>query len=84
MSRQIVIFLLILAFLFLNGDFQKLKGFDYPLLKILVKLIRVILALIIVLHIKEIFDENQRKIEVYFKKLKKDILIDIKKFNYFK
>ena len=73
MSRQIVIFLLILAFLSLLGDFHKLKGFDYPLLKILVKLIGVILVLIIVLHKKEILDENQRKIEDYFKKLKKDI-----------
>ena len=73
MSRQIMIFLLILAFLSLLGDFQKLKGFDYPLLKILVKLIGVILVLIIVLHKKEILDENQRKIEDYFKKLKKDI-----------
>ena len=73
MSRQIVIFLLILAFLSLIGDFQKLKGFDYPLLKILVKLIGVILFLIVVLHKKEIFDENQRKIEEYFTKLKKKI-----------
>ena len=71
MSRQIVIFLLILAFLSLIGDFQKLKGFDYPLLKILVKLIGVILFLIVVLHKKEILDENQRKIEEYFTKLKK-------------
>ena len=73
MSRQIVIFLLILAFLSLIGDFQKLKGFDYPLLKILVKLIGVILFLIVVLHKKEILDENQRKIEEYFTKLKKKI-----------
>ena len=73
MSRQIVIFLLILAFLSLIGDFQKLKGFDYPLLKILVKLIGVILFLIVVLHKKEILDENQRKIEEYFTKLKKNI-----------
>ena len=72
-SRQIVIFLLILAFLSLIGDFQKLKGFDYPLLKILVKLIGVILFLIVVLHKKEILDENQRKIEEYFTKLKKKI-----------
>ena len=71
MSRQIMIFLLILAFLSLLGDFQKLKGFDYPLLKILVKLIWVILFLIVVLHKKDILDENQRKIEDYFKKLKK-------------
>ena len=73
MSHQIVIYLLILAFLFLLGDFQKLKGFDYPLLKILVKLIGVILVLIIVILKKEILDENQRIIEDYFKKLKKDI-----------
>ena len=73
MSRQIAIFLLILAFLSLIGDFQKLKGFDYPLLKILVKLIGVILFLIVVLHKKEILDENQRKIEEYFTKLKKNI-----------
>ena len=72
-SRQIMIFLLILAFLSLIGDFQKLKGFDYPLLKILVKLIGVILFLIVVLHKKEILDENQRKIEEYFTKLKKKI-----------
>ena len=70
MSRQIVIFLLILAILSLNGDFQKLKGFDYPLLKILVQLIGVILFLIVILHKKEILDENQRKIEEYFTKLK--------------
>ena len=73
MSRQIVIFLLILAFLSLIGDFQKLKGFDYPLLKILVQLIGVILFLIVILHKKEILDENQRKIEEYFTKLKKNI-----------
>ena len=73
MSRQIVIFLLILAFLSLIGDFQKLKGFDYPLFKILVKLIGVILFLIVVLDKKEILDENQRKIEEYFTKLKKKI-----------
>ena len=73
MSLQIVIFLFILVFLSLIGDFQKLKGFDYPLLKILVKLIGVILFLIVVLHKKEILDENQRKIEEYFTKLKKNI-----------
>ena len=61
MSLQIVIFLLILAFLSVIGDFHKLKGFDYPLLKILIKLIGVILVLIvliIILHKKEILDES--------------------------
>ena len=73
MNRQVVVFLVVLVFFFLLEDFKKLKGFEFPLLKIIVKLIRVILFLVVFLHKKEIFDENQRKIEYYFKKLKKHI-----------
>ena len=73
MNRQVVVFLVVLVFFFLLEDFKKLKGFEFPLLKIIVKLIVVILFLVVFLHKKEILDENQRKIEYYFKKLKKHI-----------
>ena len=73
MNQQVVVFLVVLVFFFLLEDFKKLKGFEFPLLKIIVKLIGVILFLVVFLHKKEILDENQRKIEYYFKKLKKHI-----------
>ena len=55
MNRQVVVFLVVLVFFFLLEDFKKLKGFEFPLLKIIVKLIGVILFLVVFLHKKEIF-----------------------------
>ena len=49
---------------------------EYPLLKILMELIGITLQLIVVLHKRELIDQNQKKIEDYFKK--------IKKMNYYK
>ena len=64
MSRQIIIFLIMLSYLL--EDFNKLKGLEHPLLKILLELIGIIQFLIVYLHKKEFLDENQRKIEDYF------------------
>ena len=71
MSRQGIIFLLLVLFMFLLEDFHKLKGIEYPLLKILLELIGIVLILILILHKKELLDENQRKLEDYFMKIKK-------------
>ena len=72
MSHQGMIFLALLFFVYLLGDFQKLKGMEYPLLRILVELIGIILILVVILHKKEILDPSQKKIEEYFKKIKKN------------
>ena len=76
MNRQSIAFLLLMLFIYLFGDFLNLKGMKYPLLKILMELIGITLQLIVVLHKRELIDQNQKKIEDYFKK--------IKKMNYYK
>ena len=68
MNRHGIIFLLFILFIFLLGDFLKLKGNEYPLLRILLELIGIVL----ILHKKELLDENQRKLEDYFIKIKKN------------
>ena len=71
MNRQSIAFLLLMLFIYLFGDFLNLKGMEYPLLKILMELIGITLLLIVVLHKRELIDQNQKKIEDYFKKIKK-------------
>ena len=71
MNSQSIAFLLLMLFIYLLGDFLNLKGMEYPLLKILMELIGITLLLILVLHKRELIDQNQKKIEDYFKKIKK-------------
>ena len=70
MGHQGIILFLLILFLYLFGDFNSLKGMEYPLLRILMELIGIILILIIFLHKKEILVPNQRRIEDFFKKKK--------------
>ena len=70
MNSQIIVSILIVLFLYNDGDFYKKKGLDYPLLKILFELILIIFLIVFFFHKKEIIDENQKKIEDYFKKIK--------------
>ena len=46
------------------GDFHKLKGIEYPLLRILIELIGIVLILDLILHKKELIDENRRKLRI--------------------
>ena len=71
MNSQNIVFLLLMLFIYLLAYFLNLKGMEYPLLKILVELIGITLLLIVVLHKRELIDQNQKKIEGYFKKFKK-------------
>ena len=71
MNRHGIIFLLFILFIFLLGDFLKLKGNEYPLLRILLELIGIVLIIVLILHKKELLDENQRKLEDYFMTIKK-------------
>jgi len=71
MNRHGIIFLLFILFILLLGDFLKLKGNEYPLLRILLELIGIVLIIVLILHKKELLDENQRKLEDYFIKIKK-------------
>ena len=71
MNRHGIIFLLFILFIFLLGDFLKLKGNEYPLLRILLELIGIVLIIVLILHKKDLLDENQRKLEDYFIKIKK-------------
>ena len=71
MNRHGIIFLLFVLFLFLLGDFHKLNGIEYPLLRILLELIGIVLIIVLILHKKELLDENQRKLVDYFMKIKK-------------
>ena len=70
MNSQIIVSILIVLFLYNIGDFYKEKGMDYPLLKILFQLILIIFLIVFFFHKKELIDENQKKIEDYFKKFK--------------
>ena len=45
---------------------------DYPLLKILFQLILIIFLIVFFFHKKELIDANQKKIEDYFKKIKRN------------
>ena len=71
MNSQSIAFLLLMLFIYLSGDFLNLKGMEYPLLKILMELKGITLLLIMFLHKRELIDQNQKKIEDYFKKIKK-------------
>ena len=76
MISQSIVFLLLMISIYLLGDFLNLKGMEYPILKILMELIGITLLLIVVLHKRELIDQNQKKIEDYFNK--------IRKMNYYK
>ena len=71
MNSQIIVSILIILFLYNIADFYKEKGMDYPLLKVLLELILIIFLIVFFFHKRELIDENQKKIEDYFEKIKK-------------